>query len=145
MCRYSLCHVYIHQSSEAPFGFIIHLSTRLLPNFDSHVTKFVKLSLRSRQVYDHMLSIASIKSPSYFIAIRIDYCTLSSPSLHDMYCIVLGIKLNNLTQLKRRLRAAGQKADCFFLPPHSQANQSTTCGSHVWRPCLSRASTPSHF
>ena len=38
-------------SSEAPFGFI-HLSTRLLPSSDSHVTKFVKLSLRSRQVYD---------------------------------------------------------------------------------------------
>jgi hypothetical protein len=83
MCRYSLCHVYIHQSSEAPFGFI-HLSTRLPPNFDSHVIKFVRLSLRSRQVYDHMLSIASIKSHSYFIAIRIDYCTLSSPSLHGM-------------------------------------------------------------
>ena len=68
------------------------LSTRLLPSSDSHVTKFVKQSLRSRQVYD--VSISS--------------------------------KLN-------------QAKGGFFLPPLSQATQSTItcnpdrCGT---KPCI---------
>ena len=57
------CHVFTFAVSYIRV-MIIHiasftLSTRLLPSSNSHVTKFVKLSLRSRQVYD-MISILSI-------------------------------------------------------------------------------------
>ena len=70
MCWHPRCHMSDYWDS-------IHPSTRPLPSYESHATKFVKLSKRSRQVNDRAIVWEWESCPWYPPAI--DYSTTHPP------------------------------------------------------------------